>query len=234
MKQLSNIMENLQSSIKVRFMSEASVFVQATDGNHYRDPVLYGHSWYARFSDVTPEVVVKKHKSTTATAARRRAVKNLDEHEIRAKFWKGDSYTQETVLFPPRWDKLAEAYLFQFDLLAPIPVPLEHKGYIKPPFPYNCTHYTWEMPFETSEIAAAFLTDEKVTERLAQYLLEPNYASFMDQRMIDAKVAEKLLSILGAEFGAVATRPDRSVEMFYQIFGPEITVKKPKHGGENI
>ncbi len=99
-----------------------TVFVQATDGRFYRRPRVIGDDWWICFDDGDdPEIVVRQFKNSTPWSCQVRAGKVMREAGIGYKELR--HCQQGKRIFPPDWDKFLDGQSFNFQLMAPIPIP---------------------------------------------------------------------------------------------------------------
>jgi hypothetical protein len=205
-------------------VSKTSVFVQAVDGNRYKNPLLYGVNWYVCFDDEDdPEIVIKSTKSSTVASMMRRAKKVLHRSAINGKVISQAKTAHR--LFPPMWDKLTPTMSFFLALGGPIPIPETHEGYISPPFTDDAKCICWEMIFPTRRILDVFLPGITIDLRLIEFVIGYNHYKFTNPEIV---LAETLIEWLGDDFKTIVTHPERSYRMIEAKYGETITLRKPE------
>lgn len=205
------------------YVSKVSVFVEAVDGFHYQNPVVYGNDWFLCFDDEElPEIVIKQFKRTSPASAKKRAIKVMREAGIKFKMGT-ERPSQCGRVFPPKWDKISDAVSFYLEITAPIPIPGIHEAKVNSPSG-ECVHYSWTMEFKTEDVAGPFLPNGFISTRLCAFVMGMKY--YMIQRDKRVELAEALIKMLGPEFKEIALDPNRDLAMFTAKYGERIKLSK--------
>lgn len=133
-------------------MSLVPTYVQAVDGQFYKNPILSGNDWFLCFDDDDPPELVVEVKHQSKLQVRARAVKILEELKIQCGALRlnstcGRCFSPEGT--PIKIDDFREASGFLInDFRTRIPVPQEHQGIIpsKEKIRGDCVYYELEEP----------------------------------------------------------------------------------------
>jgi hypothetical protein len=184
------------------YVSQITIFVEAVDGFHYQNPILFKDDWYLCFGD-TPEIVVRVFKRTTTSSGLTRAGKVLRQAGVKFKFPEYKSVTEEQRLFPPKWDKMFKVLSIPIELLGPIPVPQEYAAKVNSPSS-DCTYYSWTMEFKTVDVADPFLPNGHANTRLCAFVMGEKYYMIESSERKKKELATALTKLLGKEFAEIA------------------------------
>lgn len=153
------------------------IHVQAVDQRFYTNPVIWGEDWALHFTEDCNQFSVKKFKTSSEASARRRAREALKEMSISAKLQ--PHVLIHSSIFPPKWDEMMDAYLFEIELKAPIPVPQKYEAVIDSPDPHS-SFMAWSLEFEHYELMQLVIPDGTISPHLSAFILGRNYYDLGD------------------------------------------------------
>ena len=154
-----------------------AVFVQGTDHNYYRNPIVYGDNWFVEFEDEElPQIVVKNFKKTSNSSCEKRMRKILNSHGFKYKL--DDGFVSGTRVFPPKFQGFVPAIARHFQLKDLIPVndiEIHHEGCLILKPEADGTYFTFFDPFDIEEIDN--LIAGKPTQKIITWLTGLNNMS---------------------------------------------------------